>query len=73
MHNVSLRNTRWRAAMDDRVTRIRVYTLSGTQIGFPGVGDGANRLTFPSFYVVGDALRGTQWIPQQLAEGQVAV
>ena len=40
----------------DRETRVRVWTLGGTQIGIPGVGEGDNRLTFPRHFVVGEAL-----------------
>ena len=40
----------------DRETRVRVWTLGGTQIGLPGVGEGDNRLTFPRHFLVGEAL-----------------
>ena len=40
----------------DRETRVVVWTVGGTQIGIPGVGEGDNRLTFPRHFVVGEAL-----------------
>ena len=45
----------------DRDTRVKVFTMSGVQIGIPGVGEGDNRLTFPRRYLVGDALQNA-WI-----------
>ena len=48
----------------DRVSRVKVYTTGGTQIGLPGVGENANRLTFPRNWLVKDALQETfaTWI-----------
>ena len=34
--------------------RVRVHLLNGTRIGLAGVGEGNERLTFPSHYQVGD-------------------
>ena len=39
-----------------------MFTMSGVQIGTPGVGESDERLTFPMRYLVGDALAGTPWI-----------
>ena len=45
----------------DMGTRVKVFTVSGVQIGIPGVGEGDNRLTFPRTYLVGEVLQ-VQWI-----------
>ena len=50
------------AVKRDRTRRVKVFTMSGVQIGKPGVGESDERLTFPMRYLVGDALAGTQWI-----------
>ena len=52
----------WLAVNSDRTRRVKVFTMSGVQIGKPGVGESHERLTFPMGYVVGDALAETQWI-----------
>ncbi len=61
----------------DRNTRVKVYTMDGTQIGLPGVGEGDNRLTFPRRFLVGDALRARDWIrfatPEERAATQQGV
>ena len=48
-------------AMNDTKTRVRVFTLSGIQIGLPGVGEKDKVLTFPRKFRVSEALRGP-WI-----------
>ena len=55
-------------AQSDRQTRVTVWTLGGTQIGLPGVGEGQNALTFPLSYTVGDALRAGTWLRFATAE-----
>ena len=42
--------------------RVKVFTMEGVQIGLPGVGEGANRLTFPAGYVIKQALDAPIWI-----------
>ena len=49
-------------------TRVKVYSPSGEQIGIAGVGEGENKLTFPTWFLVGDALRATNWIRYATAE-----
>ena len=49
------------AALNDKKTRVKVFTLSGEQIGIAGVGEGDKRLTFPRYWKVGDAL-GKTWL-----------
>ena len=52
-----------RDAFHDRVSRVKVYTTGGTQIGLAGVGENANRLTFPRNWRVGTALHeSSAWI-----------
>ena len=41
--------------------RVAVYTVGGTQIGFAGLGEGKERLTFPGHWSIGEALRNPQW------------
>ena len=50
------------AAETDRTTRVKVFTMSGVQIGKAGIGESDERLTFPRRYLVRDALAGTKWI-----------
>ena len=50
------------AAETDRTTRVKVFTMSGVQIGKAGIGEFDERLTFPRRYLVRDALAGTKWI-----------
>ena len=50
------------AVKRDRTRRVKVFTMSGVQIGKPGVGESDERLTFPMRYLVGGALAGTPWI-----------
>ena len=45
----------------NRGTRVRACTSGGTQIGIFDIGDGANKMTFPRRYLVGDALQKTLW------------
>ena len=45
-----------------KAERVRVHLLNGTQIGLVGVGEGDELLTFPSHYLVGEALRSPHWI-----------
>ena len=42
--------------------RVKVYTLEGVQIGLPGVGEGANRLTLPAGYVIKEAMEAPLWV-----------
>ena len=60
--NLALWDDAWLAAKSDRTRRVKVFTMSGVQIGKPGIGESHERLTFPMGYLVGDALAGTQWI-----------
>ena len=46
----------------DRQSRVRAFTINGVQCGIPGVGQGAERLTFPRRYEVADALATEIWI-----------
>ena len=39
-----------------------MYTLEGVQIGLPGVGEGANRLTLPAGYVIKETMEAPLWI-----------
>ena len=39
-----------------------MHLLNGTQIGLAGVGEGDERLTFPSHFQVGEALASPHWI-----------
>ena len=48
--------------------RVKVYTLSGIQIGLPGVGEGDNKLTFPADWVVAEALGHKNWIRRATVE-----
>ena len=50
------------AAETDRTTRVKVFTMSGVQIGKAGIGESDERLTFPRRYLVREALAGTSWI-----------
>ena len=61
-------NFRMQRVNADRETRVRVYTLGGTQIGFTDVGTEDNRLTFPLRYNVGDALSRQDWVRFATAE-----
>ena len=54
--------------MFDRETRVKVWTMGGTQIGLPGVGEGQNALTFPLKYEVGAALLAPTWFRFATAE-----
>ena len=36
--------------------RVKVFTVSGIQVGIAGIGEGDNRLTFPPHFVVKEAL-----------------
>ena len=51
--------------------RVGVYILGGTQIGLAGAGQGPDILSFPQYYVVGDALQSPHWVrfltPEELA------
>ena len=42
--------------------RVKVYTFGGTLIGFAGVGQGPDILSFPGSYVVSDALQSPHWV-----------
>ena len=50
------------AAETDRTTRVKVFTMSGVQIGKAGIGEFDERLTFSRRYLVRDVLAGTKWI-----------
>ena len=60
--NLALWDDAWLAVKRDRTRRVKVFTMSGVQIGKPGVGESDERLTFPMRYLVGDALAGTPWV-----------
>ena len=62
-----LEKMRYRA-LTDRETRVLVYSMGGTRIGLPGVGEGQNALTFPLKYEIGDALRAPVWLRFATAE-----
>jgi len=57
---VDTRNSRICGHSLDR--RVRVHLPNGTQIGLAGVGEGDERLTFPSHFQVGEALQSPHWI-----------
>ena len=59
---MTARQNRLRWVANDRTTRITVHDISGTQIGLSEVGDHEQRLTFPSRYLVGDALAASNWV-----------
>ena len=61
-------NFRMERVNADRDTRVKVYTLGGTQIGFRDVGTEDNPLTFPRRYIVRDALRRQDWVRFATAE-----
>ena len=42
--------------------RVKRYTVGGTQIGFSGLGQGDELLTFPSHYLMGEALESHYWV-----------
>ena len=42
--------------------RVRVHLPNGTRIGLAGVGEGDERLTFPSDYCVAKALQSPDWV-----------
>ena len=46
---------------NSKARRVRVHLLNGTQIGLAGVGEGDERLTFPSHFQVGEALHSPRW------------
>ena len=46
----------------DRVSRVKLYTLAGVQVGVAGVGEGDNRLTLPVYFTVGDVLEMANWV-----------
>ena len=48
--------------------RVKVYTLSGVQIGLPGVGEGDHDLTFPADWLIAEALEQKHWIRRATAE-----
>ena len=58
--------------LDDRDSRVKLYTLAGVQVGVAGVGEGDNRLTFPVCMMVEDVLGMTHWIryatPEELSK-----
>ena len=61
---VSKRQSALEDAQRDRESRVMVFTIHGTQIGVPGVGEKntENCLTFPRYFRVGEALQCTPWI-----------
>ena len=42
--------------------RVTVTTLNGVQIGIRGIGEGENRLTFRTSYLIAEALAQPHWI-----------
>ena len=62
--------SRLEAAAANGKSRVRAYTLDGVQVGLAGVGEGDKRLTFPAYYLVGDALRSpaAHWLRFASAE-----
>ena len=48
--------------------RVKVYTISGVQIGLPGVGEGDHKLTFPADWSIAEALEQKHWIRWATAE-----
>ncbi len=59
MKDFLLRN---QIALADRETRVRAYTMEGLQVCLAGLGQGDEELTFPTCYLVGDALGSPHWI-----------
>ena len=72
VETLATRNAAWESFLRDGDSRVRVYTAAGTLIGLPGVGENANRLTFPCRYLVGDALRDKVWIRSATDDEQAA-
>ena len=68
---ITARQNRLRLVANDRTTRISVHDISGTQIGLSEVGELEQRLTFPSRYLVGDALAASNWVRFASNEEQV--
>ena len=61
---MSKRQSALEDAKRERVSRVKVFTIDGIQIGVPGVGEKntENCLTFPRYFRVGEALQCTPWI-----------
>lgn len=51
-----------RHSLSSVLRRARVHLPNGTRIGLAGVGEGDERLTFPSHYQVGEALQSPHWV-----------
>ena len=48
--------------MQDRNSRVKIYTVAGVQVGVSGVGEKDRRLTFPVYLTVADVLGMSHWI-----------
>ena len=59
--SVAAYENKMRAATADRRTRVVAWTLGGERVGLAGVGEGTQKLSFPSCYEVGAALRSPHW------------
>ena len=53
----------------DRETRVKAYTIAGRHVGLAGVGEGNQKLTFPAWYLVRDALASPHWITMDVPAG----
>lgn len=59
---------KWIQVCEYSTTRVKVYDLSGTQIGLPGMGEDKQRLTFPAKFRVQAALSSGPWVQFATAE-----